>query len=53
MVKTPELGRHIHRVVRRKEVVSLLPMQSVVDITAAYVVKDPRFFSSVVKPNIS
>ena len=52
IIRTPKLGQHIHRVVWRKEVVSLLPMPSVVEIAPAYVVKALWVVSSEVKSNI-
>ena len=51
-VNTPELSVHIHRVVWHMEVVTLLPTQSVVEITLVVVVRAPWVASSVVRSYI-
>ena len=53
MVKIPELNLHIHKVVWRKGVVSLLPTLSVVGTTQVLVVRPPPVVSSVARMGIS
>ena len=53
MVRTSKLRLYIHRLVWCKEVVSLLVVLIVVEITMAYIEKAPRIVSSAVIPVIS
>ena len=49
MVIIPELNRHIHNVVWRKGVVSLMSTQSVVETTPVFIVRAPLVVSSAVR----
>ena len=53
MVRIVELNLHIHMVVWRKGIVSLLPTPNVVETILVFVVRDPLVFLGNVRVGIS